>query len=154
VCGKNLNIVSLCAVSPVVHWFSCYRSNHAQYYETPCSTNTEVQRRPRTHFTQPVPLSFDTLHSSLQITAFWNNLARLYNTVSAKIPRAPGEKGCCSGLEVGSPIHKTLYAAYVTFPTYCNRQYCTFYVTSTLTQALSHESVWRNGCTVPVIFNP
>jgi hypothetical protein len=54
-----------------------YVCNHGEYYETPFSTNTEVQSRPRTYFTQPVPLSFDTIHSSLQIYAFWNKSKRI-----------------------------------------------------------------------------
>ena len=57
VCGKNLNIVSMCAVSPVVHTskiYSCQKGceqfhygrsfgfhvihvcNHGEHYETPC----------------------------------------------------------------------------------------------------------------------
>ena len=116
----------------VISKFGC------QTQATDYSTDTEVWSRPRTHFTQPVPLmctlqSVHTLHFSVQTTAFWNNLALLYNIVWAKIPRAPVEKGCCPGFEVGGPINKTLYVAYVTFPTHSNRQYCTFYVTSTLT---------------------
>ena len=125
-------VLSPLTTATVISKFGC----HTQ--ATDCSTDIGVRSRPRTHFTEPTTLkctlqSFDTLHSSLQTTALWNNLALLYNIGWAKIARAPVEKGRCSGLEVGGPINKTLYVAYVTFPTHYNSQYCTFYAICTVT---------------------
>jgi hypothetical protein len=93
------NVLSAFTTATVITKFGC------QAQATEYSTDTEMRSRPRMHFTQPVSLkctlqSFDTLHWSLQTTAFWNNLALLYNAGWAKIPRAPV-------LEVGSPINKT-----------------------------------------------
>jgi hypothetical protein len=62
----------------------------------------------------------------------------------ARSPCARDQERCCTLLEVGSPMHKTLQVVRLplshvvggSLPTYCNRMYCPFTVTSTVIYVL------------------